>query len=134
MTIEERVEKLRNLITCMKCEVSGKVCDLNCPTQYDAGNMGEIIENLDEIVKLLDPRNKQYLTINNVIKRFNTNAAYERANGNLQGYLEFRQIARWLRKYQRIIQVYQTFTEVNFSYDKAMRKIINIIESEDGDD
>jgi hypothetical protein len=36
MTKEERVRKLRSLITCMKCEVSGKVCDDNCPTQYNA--------------------------------------------------------------------------------------------------
>jgi len=54
MTREERIKKLRYLITCMKCKVSGKVCDDNCPTQYDAGNMGEIIENLEEIVKALD--------------------------------------------------------------------------------
>lgn len=54
MTREERVKKLRYLITCMKCEVSGKECDDNCPTQYDAGNMGEIIENLEEIAKALE--------------------------------------------------------------------------------
>ena len=38
----------------MKCEVSGKRCDENCPIQYDAGNMGEIIENLEEISKILE--------------------------------------------------------------------------------
>ena len=38
----------------MKCEVSGKVCDDNCPTQYDTGNMGEIIENLEAISKALE--------------------------------------------------------------------------------
>lgn len=54
MTREERIEKLRHLITCMKCEVSGKCCDDNCSTQYDAGNMGEIIENLEEIAKALE--------------------------------------------------------------------------------
>lgn len=54
MTSKERVEKLRCLITCMKCEVSGKECDNNCPTQYDTGNMGEIIENLEEIAKALE--------------------------------------------------------------------------------
>ena len=54
MTIEERLKKLRCLITCMKCEVSGKSCDDNCPTQYDAGNMSKIIENLEEIVKVLE--------------------------------------------------------------------------------
>lgn len=54
MTREEKIEKLRHLITCMKCEVSGKCCDDNCPTQYEAGNMGEIIENLEEIAKALE--------------------------------------------------------------------------------
>lgn len=54
MTREERIEKLRHLITCMKCEVSGKPCNNNCSTQYNAGNVGEIIENLEEIVKVLE--------------------------------------------------------------------------------
>lgn len=54
MTREERNNKLKYLISCMKCEVSGKCCDENCPTQYNAGNMGEIIENLEEISKILE--------------------------------------------------------------------------------
>lgn len=54
MTIAERNNKLKHLITCLKCEVSGKSCDVNCPTQYDAGNMGEIIENLEVISKALE--------------------------------------------------------------------------------
>lgn len=54
MTREERVEKLRCLITCMKCEESGKECDANCSVQYEAGNMGEIIENLEAISKALE--------------------------------------------------------------------------------
>ena len=29
-------------------------CDENCPIQYNAGNVGEIIENLEEISKILD--------------------------------------------------------------------------------
>ena len=54
MTITERNQKLKYYITCLKCEVSGKVCDDNCPTQYEAGNMGEIIENLEGISKILE--------------------------------------------------------------------------------
>lgn len=54
MTKEERNNKLKYLITCMKCEVDGKCCDENCPTQYNAGNMGEIIKNLEEISKILE--------------------------------------------------------------------------------
>jgi hypothetical protein len=54
MTREERNIKLKHLIACMKCEVSGRVCDANCPTQYEAGNMGEIIENLKAISEILE--------------------------------------------------------------------------------
>lgn len=55
MTKEERNNKLKYFITCMKCEASGKCCDdENCPIQYNAGNMGEIIENLEEISKILE--------------------------------------------------------------------------------
>ena len=54
MTKEERNNKLKHFITCLKCEVSGKCCDDNCSTQYDAGNMGEIIENLEAISKALE--------------------------------------------------------------------------------
>ena len=58
MTIAERNNKLKYFITCLKCEVSGKCCDLNCSTQYDAGNMGEIIENLEAISKALEQEPK----------------------------------------------------------------------------
>lgn len=54
MTITERNDKLKCFITCLKCELSGKCCDDECSTQYDAGNMGEIVENLEAISKLLD--------------------------------------------------------------------------------
>ena len=54
MTIAERNNKLKHFITCLKCEVSGKPCDVNCPTQYEAGNMEEIIENLETISKALE--------------------------------------------------------------------------------
>ena len=54
MTIAERNNKLKHYITCLKCETSGKQCDVNCATQYDAGNMGEIIENLEDISKALE--------------------------------------------------------------------------------
>lgn len=67
MTREERIEKLRHLITCMKCEVGGKSCDNNCPTQYYAGNMGEIIENLEEIAKALGQESCEDVVSRNAI-------------------------------------------------------------------
>lgn len=54
MTIAERNKKLKHFIICLKCEVSGKPCDNNCSTQYDAGNMGEIIENLEAISRHIE--------------------------------------------------------------------------------
>lgn len=41
-------------------------------------------------------------SIDEAIKRFQSNAEYERTHGNLQGCLEFRQIAEWLEQLQKI--------------------------------
>ena len=54
MTRDERNTKLKHFITCLKCEVGGRECDDNCPVQYEAGSMGEIIENLEAISKVLE--------------------------------------------------------------------------------
>lgn len=54
MTVSERNNKLKHFITCLKCRISGKCCDDNCSTQYKAGNMGEIIENLESISRILE--------------------------------------------------------------------------------
>lgn len=43
------------------------------------------------------------MTIDEAIKRFRNNAEYERTNGNLQGCLEFRQLAEWLKDYKRLL-------------------------------
>lgn len=53
MTIEERNKKLKAYITCLKCEVGGKYCADDCEKQYIAGNMREIIENLEAINNLV---------------------------------------------------------------------------------
>ena len=86
MTKEKRVEKLRHFITCLKCEVSGKCCDNNCPTQYNAGNMREIIENLEEIAKALEqePRKDEVILTN---KEYRELIANEYDNGYCKGYL-----------------------------------------------
>lgn len=54
MTIAERNNKLKHLIDCLKCRVSGRPCHEDCSIQYDAGNMGEIIENLEAISEILE--------------------------------------------------------------------------------
>ena len=42
------------------------------------------------------------MTLEESIKRYTDNAEYERIHGNLQGCMEFKQLAEWLRKYQKI--------------------------------
>lgn len=45
------------------------------------------------------------MTLEESIKRYTDNAEYERTHGNLQGCLEFKQLAEWLRKYQKIEKI-----------------------------
>ena len=42
------------------------------------------------------------IEIDEAIKRYTSNAEYERTHGSLQGCLEFRQLAEWLRDYKRL--------------------------------
>lgn len=45
------------------------------------------------------------MTIEEEIKRFTDNAEYERTNGNLQGCLEFKQLADWLKELKQLREV-----------------------------
>lgn len=45
------------------------------------------------------------MILDEAIKRYTDNAEYERTHGNLQGCMEFKQLAEWLRKYQKIEQI-----------------------------
>jgi hypothetical protein len=42
------------------------------------------------------------MKLDETIERYKNNAEYERTHGNLQGCLEFRQLAEWLEQLQRI--------------------------------
>lgn len=44
------------------------------------------------------------MTLDEAIKRYTDNAEYERTHGNLQGCLEFRQLAEWLKDYKRLLE------------------------------
>lgn len=44
------------------------------------------------------------MTIDEAITRYKNNAVYERAHGNLQGCLEFRQLADWLTLLKQITE------------------------------
>lgn len=42
--------------------------------------------------------------LDKAIERFEQNAEYERTHGNLQGCLDFRQLAEWLKDYKRLLE------------------------------
>ena len=44
------------------------------------------------------------MTLEEAIKRYTSNAEYERSHGSLQGCLEFRQLAEWLKDYKRLLE------------------------------
>jgi hypothetical protein len=68
-------------------------------------------------------------TLSEAIVRYKNNAEYERTHGSLQGCLEFRQIAEWLEKLQKIEEIYKKWNEVNdFSYNQAMSQIGEVLE------
>ena len=44
------------------------------------------------------------MKLDEAIERYTSNAEYERTHGNLQGFLEFKQLAKWLRDYKRLLE------------------------------
>ena len=53
MTNEELIKRLTAMKICTQCEISGKPCDDNCKWQYEAGNMGEIVQTLEQTIEAL---------------------------------------------------------------------------------
>ena len=47
------------------------------------------------------------MTIDEAIKRYVDNAEYERTHGNLQGCLEFKQLAKWLKELRAFRKIYR---------------------------
>ena len=48
------------------------------------------------------------MTLDEAIERYTSNAEYERTHGNLQGCLEFRQLAEWLKELKKNKDVYDS--------------------------
>lgn len=44
--------------------------------------------------------------LDEVIERLEHNAEYERTHGNLQGFLEFKQLANWLKELRAYREMY----------------------------
>lgn len=51
------------------------------------------------------------MRLDEAITRYKNNAEYERTHGNLQGCLEFRQLAEWLKDYKRMVREKVTIDE-----------------------
>ena len=47
------------------------------------------------------------MTIDEAIERYTSNAEYERTHGSLQGCLEFRQLAKWLKELRAYRKMYR---------------------------
>jgi hypothetical protein len=75
------------------------------------------------------------MSIDEAIIRYKNNAEYERTHGNLQGCLEFRQLAKWLEKLQKIQEILR-WNDAPSPYYKPdgqlFREICEVIE--DGSD
>ena len=69
------------------------------------------------------------MTLDEVIERYTRNAEYERTHGNLQGCLEFRQLAEWLKDYKRLLE--QEPCEDAISREAVLEKAV-YTETEEG--
>lgn len=47
--------------------------------------------------------------LDEAIERFSHNAEYERIHGSLQGCLEFRQLAEWLKELKAYREIYEIY-------------------------
>lgn len=72
------------------------------------------------------------ITIDEAITRYKNNAEYERTHGNLQGCLEFRQLAKWLEQLQKIEEAYKKYQNdmvTNIYADgKFIKALIEVLE------
>ena len=68
------------------------------------------------------------MSIDEAIKRFQNNAEYERTHGSLQGCLEFRQLAEWLEKLQKIEQILK---DIPYGGDATVRRIQEVVNGND---
>ncbi len=60
------------------------------------------------------------MTIDETITRYKNNAEYERTHGNLQGCLEFRQLAKWLEELRAYRKLYHADNVDNCLREKVI--------------
>jgi len=57
------------------------------------------------------------MTIDEAIKRYTDNAEYERTHGNLQGCLDFRQLAEWLKELKAHREIHDILLQTLVDFD-----------------
>ena len=60
--------------------------------------------------------------IDEAIERYTSNAEYERTHGNLQGCLEFRQLAEWLKELKLYRKMIPSASEVFLAEIRSDKK------------
>ena len=68
------------------------------------------------------------MTIEESIIRYKNNAEYERTHGNLQGCLEFRQLAEWLEQLQKIQQIIHDDWDKGYQHSETLNRIKEVLE------
>lgn len=58
------------------------------------------------------------MKIDEAIKRYTDNAEYERTHGNLQGRLDFKQLAEWLRELKAYRNVRRILSQNRIATDR----------------
>lgn len=66
------------------------------------------------------------MTIEETIKRYTSNAFYEKSDGNLQGYLEFNQLAEWLKDYKRLLEQEHILDKISAEIESKIIKKPNL--------
>ena len=70
------------------------------------------------------------MTIDEAIQRYKNNVEYERTHGNLQGCLEFRQLAKWLEELMAYRNMYHADNVDNCLREKAQEEGMTVDDSE----
>ncbi len=80
------------------------------------------------------------MTGEEAIERYKNNAEYERTHGNLQGCLEFRQLAEWLESIDKIrAEINRKIQEENYgvisdhTHEDGLEEALEIINKHIGD-
>ena len=65
------------------------------------------------------------MILEEAIERYIYNAEYERTHGNLQGCLEFRQLAEWLKDYKRLLEQEPILDKIRVEIESQRKEVSN---------